>query len=72
MKNLIFLAILSLTLTACTPTQTKPVKPVNNNYGQVDGGVACTMEAKICPDGTAVGRSGPNCEFAPCPGEVAK
>jgi heat shock protein HslJ len=32
--------------------------------------VACTMEAKICPDGSAVGRTGPNCEFAPCPGEV--
>lgn len=28
---------------------------------------ACTMEAKICPDGSGVGRSGPNCEFAPCP-----
>lgn len=31
------------------------------------GQVACTLEAKICPDGTAVGRSGPNCEFAACP-----
>jgi hypothetical protein len=29
----------------------------------------CTMEAKICPDGTSVGRVGPNCEFAPCSGE---
>lgn len=29
--------------------------------------VACTMEAKICPDGSAVGRTGPNCEFTPCP-----
>lgn len=29
--------------------------------------VACTMEAKICPDGSSVGREGPNCEFAPCP-----
>jgi len=28
---------------------------------------ACTMDAKICPDGSAVGRSGPKCEFAPCP-----
>ncbi len=28
--------------------------------------VACTMEAKLCPDGTSVGRSGPNCTFAPC------
>lgn len=34
-----------------------------------DRPVACTMEAKICPDGSAVGRTGPNCEFAPCPGE---
>lgn len=31
--------------------------------------VACTMEAKICPDGSAVGRTGPNCEFEACPGE---
>ncbi|GBE16582.1 hypothetical protein BMS3Abin15_00403 [bacterium BMS3Abin15] len=29
----------------------------------------CTMEAKICPDGSAVGRTGPNCEFSECPGE---
>lgn len=28
---------------------------------------ACTMEAKICPDGSGVGRTGPNCEFAECP-----
>jgi len=31
--------------------------------------VACTMEAKLCPGGSAVGRVGPNCEFAKCPGE---
>ena len=30
-------------------------------------GVACTMEALECPDGSYVGRSGPNCEFAACP-----
>lgn len=29
--------------------------------------VACTQEAKLCPNGTSVGRTGPNCEFAPCP-----
>src|SRR3989344_8677977 len=28
--------------------------------------IACTMEAKLCPDGSAVGRTGPNCEFAEC------
>ncbi len=31
--------------------------------------VACTMEAKQCPDGSYVGRVPPSCEFAPCPGE---
>lgn len=29
--------------------------------------VACTMDARECPDGSYVGRVGPNCEFAPCP-----
>ncbi|TSC71796.1 MAG: Uncharacterized protein G01um101470_496 [Parcubacteria group bacterium Gr01-1014_70] len=40
---------------------------------------ACTQEAKQCPDGSYVGRTGPNCEFALCPsvalcegGECAK
>ncbi len=28
---------------------------------------ACTMEAKLCPDGSSVGRTGSNCEFAECP-----
>ena len=28
---------------------------------------ACSMEAKLCPDGSAVGRTGPNCEFTACP-----
>jgi hypothetical protein len=31
------------------------------------GAVACTEEAKLCPDGSAVGRTGPKCEFSPCP-----
>jgi len=29
--------------------------------------VACTMEAKECPDGSFVGRVGPDCEFEQCP-----
>lgn len=29
--------------------------------------VACTQEAKECPDGSFVSRTGPNCEFSPCP-----
>lgn len=31
------------------------------------GPVACTMEAKLCSDGSYVGRTGPNCEFTACP-----
>lgn len=27
----------------------------------------CPADAKLCPDGSSVGRSGPKCEFAPCP-----
>lgn len=29
--------------------------------------VVCDAMAKLCPDGSAVGRTGPNCEFATCP-----
>jgi len=47
--------------TSPTPTPvrtTAPVAPVNS---------FCTMDAKMCPDGSYVGRVGPNCEFALCP-----
>jgi hypothetical protein len=29
--------------------------------------VACTLDAKLCPDGSYVSRQPPNCEFAACP-----
>lgn len=29
--------------------------------------IACTQEAKLCPDGSYVGRTGPHCEFSACP-----
>ena len=29
--------------------------------------VACTMDAKLCSDGSYVARIPPNCDFAPCP-----
>jgi len=31
------------------------------------GPVACTAEAKLCPDGSYVGRVPPDCGFSPCP-----
>jgi len=36
------------------------------------GDIVCTQEAKQCPDGTWVARTGPGCAFAPCPGEAVK
>lgn len=43
-----------------------PVKdlPVSSAPGKP--ATMCTMDAKQCPDGSWVGRSGPNCEFV-CP-----
>lgn len=31
---------------------------------------ACTTEAKLCPDGSFVGRVSEKCEFASCPGDA--
>jgi len=53
MKKLLILLFLSLFLiSAC------------NIPKEIKG---CTAEGKVCPDGSVVGRAGPNCEFAPCP-----
>lgn len=32
-----------------------------------DEAVFCTQDAKLCPDGSYVGRTSPKCEFAACP-----
>lgn len=60
-----------------TPTPaptTTPMPTMQPDMGPngVGPGVACTMEAKLCPDGSYVGRSGPNCDFDLCPGEQSK
>ena len=39
-------------------------------FSRNDAAIACTLEAKLCPDSSAVGRTGPNCEFAPCPSKL--
>lgn len=43
---------------------TLPYVSKNFNFPTQRG---CTLEAKLCPDGSTVGRIGPNCEFASCP-----
>jgi hypothetical protein len=49
-------------------TDTKSTTTTSPLPSSVEQGVICTMDAKICPDGSSVGRTGPNCEFAECPG----
>lgn len=39
---------------------------------QCEKQVFCTAEAKLCPDGSGVGRIGPNCEFALCPEQITE
>ena len=45
-----------------TITQAPTPKPTSID----DRKIFCTQEAKLCPDGSYVSRTGPNCEFTPC------
>ena len=56
----------SVSIEADAETKDTPPKMDDNEP------IMCTMDAKICPDGSAVGRQGPYCEFAPCPDETNK
>ncbi len=58
-----------VTETPYNPNNPDPVAPPHSSDEPTapDEPVACTMEAKTCPDGSYVGRTGPNCEFSPCP-----
>lgn len=44
-----------------------PLPPTDTTPPVKDDMVMCTMDAKMCPDGSYVGRSGPSCAFAACP-----
>jgi Leucine-rich repeat (LRR) protein len=67
MKKMLLIIPAVILLSGCTiggwqiTKQTPPADTGNQ--------VACTLEAKVCPDGTAVGRTGPNCEFSACPSD---
>lgn len=49
------------------PDESQPTTACPNSNPSDNNQRACTEEAKLCPDGSAVGRTGANCEFAPCP-----
>jgi hypothetical protein len=61
------------------PATTRPASPITQPKANVPTilprlpeGVVCTQDAKLCPDGSYVARSGPKCEFAPCPQSLPK
>lgn len=60
MKFYFVLIIAFFVLVGCQANQAVDVLPTNTQP-------VCTAEAKVCPNGTVVGRTGPNCEFIPCP-----
>lgn len=60
--GIMFILRSAFSVSAPTPIPT-PVPTTPTNDG---GAVACTMDAMMCPDGTYVGRTGPNCQFV-CP-----
>jgi len=56
-----------------------PIAPVGEDTDDVasatdlqgdEASVACTADAQICPDGSAVGRTGPDCAFSECPAQT--
>ncbi len=47
-------------------TKTKVEAPIVPSDNINDDMVICAMDAMECPDGSWVGRTGPNCEFV-CP-----
>lgn len=56
--------------TPTTPNEDpQPNDSVEPPSAPSDDLVACTLDAKECPDGSYVGRTGPDCEFAACPTE---
>lgn len=65
MRNNILVGVGALVILALSIWWAKPAwLPLE----QEQQGIVCTMDAKLCPDGSYVGRVGPNCEFAACPG----
>jgi hypothetical protein len=42
----------------------------NSEVGTLPEGTMCTADAMLCPDGSYVGRTGPNCEFV-CPDAIS-
>jgi hypothetical protein len=68
MKQLAFFVVLILVLGVCGFLYRNTLEaPNRNTAASTTAQNACALDAKICPDGTSVGRTGPNCSFEACP-----
>ena len=72
-------AALLLALAGCStggavkPAPARPLPFAPPPPPMASEGLACTQEAKQCPDGSYVGRNpAKGCAFNPCPGETNK
>jgi hypothetical protein len=59
-KNFLIVAVLILLVVGGYAFLPKPNETIETRP-------YCTLEAMMCPDGSYVGRDGPDCEFAECP-----
>jgi hypothetical protein len=74
----LFFAVIALTLAlgACSTELlvgkpgivALPDAPPPPSHPMADEGTACTMDVRLCADGSYVGRTGADCAFAACPG----
>ncbi|MBP9728138.1 MAG: hypothetical protein KBD27_02040 [Candidatus Moranbacteria bacterium] len=49
------------------PFEAPSATPSTKKPAPIEEEVMCTMEVKLCSDGSFVGRVAPKCDFAPCP-----
>ena len=65
MKPITILSAISAT-TICLAVGVSPSLP-QAAESRPDLSPVCSIDARLCPDGTFVSQSGPRCEFTPCP-----
>ena len=63
MKNTFIFVVLFIAIAGLLSLTMKITNTVTKNNHPV----ACSMEAKLCPDGSYVSRTGPDCQFSACP-----
>jgi len=66
LKQFIYAIIALIILSGIYMVLPKNVSQIPKDNPEEAEPVFCTMDAMQCPDGTYVGRTGPNCEFV-CP-----